>query len=30
VAVPAYTFLRIVAREFFSQFRIVRKLTNDM
>ena len=28
VAVPAYTLLRIVAREFFSEFRIVRELTN--
>jgi predicted PurR-regulated permease PerM len=30
VAVPAYTFLRIVARELFSEFRIVRKLTDHI
>jgi predicted PurR-regulated permease PerM len=30
VAVPAYTFLRIIAREFFSEFRFVQKLTNRM
>jgi predicted PurR-regulated permease PerM len=30
VAVPAYTFLRIIAKEFFSEFRFVRKLTNRM
>lgn len=30
VAVPAYTFLRIVAREFFSEFRLVRKLTDHI
>ena len=30
VAVPAYTFIRIVAREFFSEFRVVRKLTDNI
>jgi predicted PurR-regulated permease PerM len=30
VAVPAYTFIRIVAREFFSEFRVVRKLTGHI
>jgi predicted PurR-regulated permease PerM len=30
VAVPAYTFIRIVAREFFSEFRVVRKLTDHI
>lgn len=30
VAVPAYTFIRIVAREFFSEFRVVRDLTKEM
>ena len=30
VAVPAYTFLRIIAKEFFSEFRFVQKLTNRM
>lgn len=30
VAVPAYTILRIIAREFFSQLRVVRKLTDQI
>jgi predicted PurR-regulated permease PerM len=30
VAVPAYTILRIVAREFLSEFRIVQKLTDHI
>ncbi len=30
LAIPGYTVLRVVAREFFDQFRIVRKLTDNM
>jgi predicted PurR-regulated permease PerM len=30
LAVPAYTVLRVIAKEFFSEFRIVRELTGDM
>jgi len=30
IAVPAYTFLRIVAKEFLSQFRLVRSLTEKL
>ena len=30
VAIPAYTVLRIFAREFFSRFAVVKKLTEDM
>lgn len=30
IAVPAYIFLRIIAREFFSEFKIVRNLTQGM
>lgn len=30
LAVPAYTVLRVIAREFFSEFRLVRKLTENM
>jgi len=29
-AVPVYTLLRVVAREFFQQFRVVKKLTETM
>jgi predicted PurR-regulated permease PerM len=30
VAVPVYTVLRVIAREFFQQFRVVQKLTESM
>ena len=30
LAIPGYTVLRVIAREFFDQFRIVRKLTENM
>ncbi|MBL7113710.1 MAG: AI-2E family transporter [Bacteroidales bacterium] len=30
IAVPTYTFLRIVAKEFLSQFKVVRSLTNKL
>ncbi len=30
LAIPGYTVLRVVAREFFNKFRLVRKLTNNM
>lgn len=30
LAVPAYTVLRVIAREFFSEFRLVKKLTENM
>jgi predicted PurR-regulated permease PerM len=30
LAVPVYTVLRVIAREFFQQFRIVKKLTDSM
>ena len=30
LAVPVYTVLRVIAREFFQQFRIVKKLTAAM
>ncbi len=30
IAVPAYIFIRIIAREFFSEFKIVRNLTQGM
>ena len=30
LAIPAYTVLRIIAREFLSEFRIVQKLTQRM
>jgi predicted PurR-regulated permease PerM len=30
VAIPAYTVIRIIAREFLSEFRIVQKLTERM
>jgi predicted PurR-regulated permease PerM len=30
LAVPAYTVLRVIAREFFSQFKIVQAITRDM
>ena len=30
IAVPAYTFIRIVAREFFSGFRVVKKFTDNI
>jgi predicted PurR-regulated permease PerM len=29
-AVPVYTLLRVIAREFFNQFRVVKKLTDQM
>jgi predicted PurR-regulated permease PerM len=29
-AVPVYTLLRVIAREFFNQFRVVRKLTDQI
>jgi predicted PurR-regulated permease PerM len=30
IAVPAYSFFRLVAREFFSEFKLVRKMTEDI
>jgi predicted PurR-regulated permease PerM len=30
IAVPAYTVLRVIGREFFSKFRVVQKLTRDL
>jgi predicted PurR-regulated permease PerM len=30
IAVPAYSFLRIVAKEFLSQFKVVRSLTKEL
>jgi predicted PurR-regulated permease PerM len=30
IAVPIYTVLRVIAREFFSKFRVVKKLTEDI
>jgi predicted PurR-regulated permease PerM len=30
LAIPAYTVLRVIAKEFFSNFKIVRKLTENM
>jgi predicted PurR-regulated permease PerM len=30
LAIPAYTVLRVIAREFFSKFKIVQKLTGNM
>lgn len=30
VAIPVYTILRVIAREFFYQFEVVRAITNDM
>jgi predicted PurR-regulated permease PerM len=30
IAIPVYTVIRIVAREFFSRFRIVKQLTDKM
>jgi predicted PurR-regulated permease PerM len=29
-AVPGYTFLRIIARQFFTNFKLVRSLTKNM
>jgi hypothetical protein len=29
-AVPVYTLLRVIAREFFQQFRVVQKITEPM
>jgi predicted PurR-regulated permease PerM len=30
IAIPAYTVIRVVAKEFLNQFKIVQKLTNSM
>jgi predicted PurR-regulated permease PerM len=30
LAIPVYTVLRVIAREFFSKFRLVNKLTKDI
>jgi predicted PurR-regulated permease PerM len=30
LAVPVYTVLRVIAKEFFQQFRVVKKLTETM
>lgn len=30
VAIPVYTVLRVIAREFFSKFRVIKKLTEDI
>jgi len=30
VAIPVYTVLRVIAKEFFQQFRVVQKLTNKI
>jgi len=30
LAVPVYTLLRVIAKEFFQQFRLVKKLTETM
>jgi predicted PurR-regulated permease PerM len=30
LAIPTYTVLRVIAKEFFSQFKFVRKLTKNM
>jgi predicted PurR-regulated permease PerM len=30
IAVPSYTLLRVIAREFFYKFRVVEKLTRDI
>jgi hypothetical protein len=30
VAVPVYTLLRVIAKEFFQQFRVVKKLTETI
>ena len=30
VAIPAYTVLRVFAKEFFSNFKVVQKLTDKM
>jgi hypothetical protein len=30
LAVPAYTLLRVIAKEFFQQFRVVKKITEKI
>jgi hypothetical protein len=30
LAVPVYTVLRVIAREFFQEFRVVQKMTEKM
>ena len=30
IAIPAYTIIRVLAREFLSKFRLVKKLTEKM
>ena len=30
LAVPVYTLLRVIAKEFFNQFRVIQKLTETM
>ena len=30
MAVPAYSFIRLIAREFFNEFKIVQRITENM
>jgi len=30
LAIPAYTFIRVVAKEFLGEFKVVKKLTQDI